>query len=341
VNPKGHTSSYSGNPSESMRKVNAAISLRSGREIDNQVRSPNEPCRYPHQFFEKSSSFFSPTGSSSESGDATDGVPNDSDTFHHSPESSSKKDELEKKDTSKSVDPSPSKGHSSSPSSSEKVHMPFPPFPHRLKKKDQAHVEKMRDTFSQVKINIPLLDAIRQMPPYARFLKDLCTTKKATNVPKKAFLASSASSILSHQIPVKYKDPSCPTIFIVIGDQLIHRALLDLGASVNLIPFIEYERLMSGELKPTKMVIQLADRSTRLPRGIIEDVLIQVGEFIYPVDFVVIETETVSNFASQIPVILGRPFLATTNALINCRNGMMTLSFGNMTVELNIFNLQR
>jgi len=72
----------------------------------------------------------------------------------------------------------------------------------------------------------------------------------------------------------------CPTIFIVIGDQLIYRALLDLGASVNLIPFTEYERLGLGELKPTKMVIQLDDRSTRLPRGIVEDMLIRVGEFI-------------------------------------------------------------
>ena len=76
--------------------------------------------------------------------------------------------------------------------------MPLPPFPHRLKKKGQAHVENMRETFSQGKINIPLLDAIQQMPPYARFLKDLCTTKSATNVPRKAFLASNTSSILSH-----------------------------------------------------------------------------------------------------------------------------------------------
>jgi len=173
VNPKGNASSSSGNPNELVRKVNAVISLRSGREIDNQVRSPNEPCRYPHQFFEKSSSPSSllKTGSSSKSEDATDGVPSDSDS-HHLPESLSKKDELEKKDSSESVDPSPSKGHSSSsssPSSSKKVYMPLPPFPHRLKKKDQAHIEKMRETLSQVKINIPLLDAIQQMPPYARF----------------------------------------------------------------------------------------------------------------------------------------------------------------------------
>jgi len=74
--------------------------------------------------------------------------------------------------------------------------MPLPPFPRRLKKKDQDHIEKMRETFSQVKINIPLLDAIQQMPPYARFLKELCTTKKAASLPKKAFLTSGANSIL-------------------------------------------------------------------------------------------------------------------------------------------------
>ena len=115
--------------------------------------------------------------------------------------------------------------------------MRLPLFPHRLKKKDQDHIEKMGETFSQVKINIHLLDAIQQMPPYARFLNDLCATKRAIGVPKKAFLASCANSIISHQIPVKYKDPGSPTVPIVIGDQLIHRALLDLGASVNLIPF--------------------------------------------------------------------------------------------------------
>ena len=86
----------------------------------------------------------------------------------------------------------------------------------------------MRDTFSEVKINITLLDAIQQMPSYARLLKDLCTTKRATVVPRKDFLASSASSILSYQILVKYKDPGCRTISIIIGDQLVHRALLDL-----------------------------------------------------------------------------------------------------------------
>ena len=90
------------------------------------------------------------------------------------------------------------------------------------------------------------------MPPYARFLKKLYTTKRAIGV-QNAFLTSGANSILS-QIPMKYKDPGYPTVSIVIGDQLIHRTLLDLGASVNLVPFTEYERLELGELKPTTIV---------------------------------------------------------------------------------------
>jgi len=87
---------------------------------------------------------------------------------------------------------------------------------------------------------------------------------------------------------MKYKDPCCHTVSIVIGDQLIHRALLHLGASVNLLTFTEYGRIGLGELKPTKMVIVLADRSTRLSQGVVKDVLIRVAEFIYPMDFVVI-----------------------------------------------------
>jgi hypothetical protein len=94
-------------------------------------------------------------------------------------------------------------------------------------------------------------------------------------------------------------------------------------------------------LKPTSMTLQLADRSVKIPRGIVEDVLIKVDKFYFPVDFIVLDTEPVQNVGVQIPVILGRPFLATANALINCRTGVMKISFGNMTVELNIFDISK
>jgi hypothetical protein len=125
----------------------------------------------------------------------------------------------------------------------------------------------------------------------------------------------------------------------MIGVNQINRALLDLGASVNLLPYSVYLQLGLGELKPTTVTLQLADRSMKRPRGIIEDVLIKVDKFYYPVDFIVIDTEPVHDVVNQIPVILGRPFLAMANALINCRTGVMKIAFGNMTVELNIFNI--
>jgi hypothetical protein len=125
----------------------------------------------------------------------------------------------------------------------------------------------------------------------------------------------------------------------MIGVNQINRALLDLGASMNLLPYAIYLQLGLGDLKPTAITLQLADKSMKRPRGIIEDVLIKVDKFYFPVDFIVIDTEPMRDGVNQIPVILGRPFLATANALIKCRMGVMKISFGNMTVELNIFNI--
>ena len=140
---------------------------------------------------------------------------------------------------------------------------------------------------------------------------------------------------------VKYKDPGCPTIACKIGDNRAKRALLDLGASVNLLLYSIYVQLGLGELKSTFITFQLADRSVKKPKGIIEDVLIKVDKFYYLVDFIVLDIESAVNIEIQVPIVLGHPFLATTNALINCRTGVMKLSFGNMTVELNIFDISR
>ena len=213
------------------------------------------------------------------------------------------------------------------PSPSEptpRTYVPKAPYPQRLgPEKSTVQLDKMLEVFKQVRINIPLLEAIQQIPAYAKFLKDLCTFKRTTNVPKKAFLAQQASSIISCPTPIKYKDPGCPTISCQIGDHHIEKALLDLGASVNLLPYSIYEELGLGELKRTHVTLQLADASIRYPKGVVEDVLIKVGDFVFPVDFVVLDTKHTSGAEPKIPVILGRPFLATSNALINCRNGVM------------------
>ena len=158
---------------------------------------------------------------------------------------------------------------------------------------------------------------------------------------KKAFLTEQVSAIIECKTPVKYKDPGCPRISVNIGSTCVEKALLDLEASVNLLPFSMYKQLGLGEIKPTTITLSLADRSIKIPKGTVEDVLIQVDKFYYPVDFVVLDTEPVAVGANHVPIILGRPFLATSNAIINCRNGVMQLTFGNMTLKLNIFHLSK
>jgi hypothetical protein len=182
------------------------------------------------------------------------------------------------------------------------------------------------------------LDAIKHVPSYAKFLKDLCIVKRKLNVKKKAFLVEQVSAILQNNNALKYKDPGCPKISCFIGEHKIEKALLDLGASVNLLPYSVFESLNLGELKPTSVTLLLADRSVKVVRGIVEDLLVQVNKFIYPVDFIVLDTQPVEA-CNSFPVILGCPFLATSNALINYRNGLMKLFFRNMTLEMNIFNI--
>ena len=193
--------------------------------------------------------------------------------------------------------------------------------------------------FKQVKVNIPLLDVIKKIPSYAKFLKDLCTVKRKLGVNKKAFMTKQSTSLVRNNLPPKYKDPRSPTISIVVGNSKLGHALLDLGASVNLLPYSVYVELGLGELEPTNITLQLVDCSVKISRGIVKDVLVQVNKFYFPVDFIVLDTQLVVNQRTQFPVILGSPFLATANAIIHCRGGLMPLSFGNMTVNLNIFNV--
>ena len=155
------------------------------------------------------------------------------------------------------------------------------------------------------------------------------------------FLTEQVSAIIQCKTLVKYKYPGCPTISVNIGGTCVEKALLNLGASVNLLPYSFYKQLGLGELKPTTMTLSLANRSVKIPKGTVEDVLVQVDKFYYPVDFVVLDTEPVAVGANYVPIILGRTFLATSNAIINLRNRVMRLTFGNMTMELNIFHLSK
>ena len=168
-------------------------------------------------------------------------------------------------------------------------------------------------------MNIPLLDAIKQNPSYAKFLKDLCTVKRKLGVHNNAFMTEQSTSLIRNILPPKYKDPGSPTISIVVGNSKLEHALVDLGASVNLLSYSVYVELGLGELEPTNITLHLVDDSVKIPRGIVKDVLGQVDKIYFSVDFVILDTQHVVSQGSQFPLILGKPFLVTANAIIHWR----------------------
>ena len=128
------------------------------------------------------------------------------------------------------------------------------------------------------------------------------------------------------------KDPGSFTIPFSIGKYEFKKALCDSGASINLMPLSMVQRLSLGELTLTAITLQMADRSMAQPEGVLEDVFVKVGKFIFPVDFLIMKMEE----DTQVPLLLGRPFLATRAALIDVQKGELTLRVGNEAVHFNL-----
>ncbi|CAN6547181.1 unnamed protein product [Malus baccata var. baccata] len=142
------------------------------------------------------------------------------------------------------------------------------------------------------------------------------------------------------KLPPKLKDAGSFTIPCVIGGKKFRRTLCDLGASINLMPYLVYESLNLGNLKETKVVIQLVDRSNRYPKGLLEDVLVQVNELIFLVDFFVLKMEH-DPMPTALPLILGRPFLRTARTKIDVYDGTLTMEIDGESVKFKIFNAMR
>lgn len=165
------------------------------------------------------------------------------------------------------------------------------PFPNLTKQelKEKKDME-LRRIFSKVEVNIPLLDAIRQIPRYSKFLKDLCTKKVRFEENAHFVMSENCSAILQQDLPEKCGDPGVFSIPVNIGGMIMRNAMLDLGASINVMPLSIYEELNLGHMRHTRAIIQLADHSTITPKGLLEDVLVKVKELIFPADFYVIDT---------------------------------------------------
>ncbi|CAN6552289.1 unnamed protein product [Malus baccata var. baccata] len=210
------------------------------------------------------------------------------------------------------------------------------PFPSRFKQTKKEEAEKdILETFRKVHVNIPLLDAIKQVPRYAKFLKELCTTRRRISNKEVVQVSENVSAVLQRKLPPKCKDPGSFTIPCVIGNTKFEHAMLDLGASINIMPYSIYASMNLGELKNDGVIIQLADRSNAYPKEVLEDVLVQVDNLIFPADFYVLEMEDSPN-VTPLPILLGRPLMKTARTKIDVFKGTLTMEFDGEIINFNI-----
>ncbi|GJW64837.1 reverse transcriptase domain-containing protein [Tanacetum coccineum] len=190
---------------------------------------------------------------------------------------------------------------------------------------------KFMQTFS-VRINVPLVDVLAGMPNYGKFLKELISNKHRIEQIYAAFLSDESSAMIQNKVSPKLGDPGSFLIPCNFNKTFSCNSLADLGASINLMSYSLYTKLSLETLKPTKMSVRLADISFQYPVGIAENMLVEVGKFTFPSDFVILEMEE----DSKVPLILGRPFLHTADAVTQVKQKRLNLG---VRTERMIFNI--
>lgn len=141
------------------------------------------------------------------------------------------------------------------------------------------------------------------------------------------------NAIIQRKLPPKLGDPGNFSIPCTIGQLSFDNALCDLGASMSLISFFLCKRLGLGDVQQTSITLQLADKSIKHPVGILENAPLQVKNMIIPIDLIALDMDA----AAAMPLILGRPFFATTGALIDVKGGKLTVNIGDEKIESNVF----
>ncbi|CAL1412984.1 unnamed protein product [Linum trigynum] len=186
----------------------------------------------------------------------------------------------------------------------------------------------------QVNISMLFVEALSKMPKYVKFMKDLLTYKRKLGELSTVMLKEECSAILQNKLLEKRRDPSSFIIPCMIGSLHVGKSLADLGARINVMPYKLFKKLGLGEPSNTRMSIQLVDRSIVHPTGIAEDLIVVVGPFSYLVDFVILDI----NEDVDVPLILGRTFLATAKALIDVNDGKLILRAGGEQITFSISN---
>ncbi|GJS17174.1 reverse transcriptase domain-containing protein [Tanacetum coccineum] len=201
----------------------------------------------------------------------------------------------------------------------------------------EAQYGKFLDMIRAIRINVPLIDVLARMPNFGKFLKELVNNKHKIEQISAAFMSDESSTILQNKVPPKLGDPGSFLIPCIFNKAFPCNALADLGASINLILYSLYVKLSLETLKPTNMSVRLADRSFQYLVGIAENMLVEVGKFTFSADFVIIEMEE----DSKVPLILGRPFLHTADAVIQVKQKQLNLGVGTERIIFHIDSVMK
>ncbi|RYR29952.1 hypothetical protein Ahy_B01g054647 [Arachis hypogaea] len=193
------------------------------------------------------------------------------------------------------------------------------------------------DLFASLHVNMPFIKAIQQMPAYIKYMKELLPRKSSLKGGQTIVMNKECSALIQPQLPTKRKDPGSFHVPCAIGETMFDRALCDLGASIHLMPFSLVKRLKINEIMPTDVVIRLADKTQKQAIGVVENVLVKVGKYFLPTDFVILDMEE----SHTHPIILGRPFLATARALIDVERGELILRIHDERLSFNVFKFSQ
>ncbi|XP_006580781.1 uncharacterized protein LOC114411257 [Glycine soja] len=180
---------------------------------------------------------------------------------------------------------------------------------------------------------MPFGDALQQMPLYTKFMKDILTKKGKYIDNESIMVGGNCNVVIQRKLPKKFKDPGTMTIPYTIRNESVGKALIDLWASINLMPLSMCRRIGNLKIDPTKMTLQLIDQSIMKLYGVVEDVLVKVYHFTFSVDFVIMDIEE----DAEIPLILGKPFMLTINCLVDMGNGNLEMSVDDQKVNFNLF----
>ncbi|KAF5462721.1 hypothetical protein F2P56_018704 [Juglans regia] len=163
--------------------------------------------------------------------------------------------------------------------------------------------------------------------------EDILSNKRKLEEYETEMLTEESSTILQKKLPPRLKDPRSFTIPCTIVNFYFDKVLYNLEASINLMPLSVFRKLGVGEAKPTTISLQLADKSIKYPRGLFEDVLVKVGKFSFPPDFVALDMEE----DEEILLILGQPFLTKGRTLIDVQQAKLILRVSKEQVTFDVF----